>query len=204
MIKPAFLAIATILVASIPAFSVTVGGLRCEFLENPEGIDVMQPRLSWVQESDERGARQTAWQVVVASTVELLEPGKAELWDTGKVLGDQSIHVSYAGEPLGSRQACFWKVRLWDKDGKPTPWSEVARWSTGLQPDDWQGSWIGLNTPVIKPPLEEASWIAHPDAGAVEANKPVRHFYRFKFELPKHSPTHGQQQKHTRQTTKIL
>jgi alpha-L-rhamnosidase len=102
--------------AALPAADVT--NLRCEYLNNPLGIDVLKPRLSWVseagsQESEVRGQRQTAYQVLVASTPELLAKDKGDLWDSGKVEGDQSIQVEYVGKPLTSGMRCFWKVRGW-------------------------------------------------------------------------------------------
>ena len=119
------------------ALAVEVENLRCEYLANPNGIDVLQPRLSWMLDSDRRGEKQTAYQVVVTTT-------QGELWDSGKVPSDQSIQVEYAGKPLSSRQACQWRVRVWDKDGKPSAWSKPATWTMGLlTPDDWQAKWIG-------------------------------------------------------------
>ena len=167
------------LISVMVARGATVGTLRCEFRENPEGIDVLEPRLSWIQASSERGARQTGWQVMVASSVAALAAEKADLWDSGKIDSDQSIHVLYAGKPLASRQACFWKVRIWDQEGRATAWSEVARWSVGLLDGDWQGKWIGKNTPEVKPPLTDASWIVSPGQSAAK-----RHYFRRSFELP--------------------
>ncbi len=179
-----FLPIAAIALSAILAPAATVDTLRCEFLENPQGIDTLQPRLSWIQESTERGARQTAWQVMVASTAEALESDKADLWDSGKVESDQSIHVRYEGKTLSSRQACFWKVRVWDKDGKETAWSRPAKWSVGLNEADWQGIWIGKETLLEKPLLTGASWISHPANMEAAAGKPKRHFFRSTFALP--------------------
>ena len=88
--------------------------LRCEYLENPIGIDIVKPRLSWVLESDERGQRQTSYQIIVASSPELLAQDKPDLWDSGKVESDQTIHIQYAGKTLKSRTSCFWKVKVWD------------------------------------------------------------------------------------------
>jgi alpha-L-rhamnosidase len=120
-----------------PALAVEVEHLRCEYLANPNGIDVLRPRLSWLLDSDRRGAKQTAYQVVVTTT-------HGELWDSGKVESAQSIQVEYAGKPLSSRQTCEWKVRVWDKDGKLSVWSKPATWTMGLlKPDDWQAKWIG-------------------------------------------------------------
>ena len=117
--------------------------LRCEYLENPLGIDVASPRLNWLMRSDERGQRQSAYQVLVATTPELLQQDHGDLWDTGRVESDQSIQIVYAGNPLASHVRCWWKVRVWDKDGKPTAWSTPAFWSMGiLDPAEWQAKWL--------------------------------------------------------------
>jgi len=100
--------------------------LRCEFLRDPLGIDTPQPRLSWILDAGAvpaRGQHQTAWQVRVASSPTQLAAGHGDLWDSGKVVSDQSIHVSYAGVALTSGQACFWRVRVWDRAGRPSDWS---------------------------------------------------------------------------------
>jgi len=127
-----------------------VANLRCEYLENPLGIDVPKPRLSWViadrgQRSEDRGQRQAAYQVLVASTPELLAKDQGDLWDSGKVASDQSIQVEYTGKPLASRMQCHWKVRVWDKDGKASKWSKPAQWRMGLlKPEDWTAKWITM------------------------------------------------------------
>lgn len=106
--------------------------LRCEYLENPLGIDVHQPRLSWILESSEREQKQTAYQILAASNVSELSKNHGDLWDSGKVLADQTTFVPYVGKPLMSREACFWKVRSWDKIGDVSRWSDVASWEMGL------------------------------------------------------------------------
>jgi alpha-L-rhamnosidase len=118
---------------------------KCENLVDPLGIDVTQPRMSWVLTSPQRGQKQTAYQVLVASSPELLTQRQGDLWDSGRVASDRSIHVAYAGKPLQSRMQCYWKVRVWDKDGKPSAWSEPAFFSMGLlDVADWGGAqWIG-------------------------------------------------------------
>jgi len=122
--------------------------LRCEYRSNPCGIDVQEPRLSWLMETagqmtEVRGQKQAAYQVLVASTPGLLATDRGDLWDSNKVASDQSIQVEYAGKPLESRVVCHWKVRVWDKDGKPSAWSAPALWSMGLlKPEDWQAKWI--------------------------------------------------------------
>ena len=121
--------------------------LRCEYRQNPLGIDVLHPRLSWVLEAEvgcPRGQRQQAYQVLVASSPCLLEAEKGDLWDSGKVDSDESIHVVYEGVPLRSRQRCFWKVRVWGANGEVSSWSEVASWTMGLlKANEWKAKWIG-------------------------------------------------------------
>jgi len=128
-------------VAPVLASAVVVGQLRCEYLQDPLGIDVLQPRLSWVLGADKSAARdqaQTGYQIVVASNRNELDASQGNLWDSGQVNSDQSILVRYAGKELVSEQECFWKVRVWDNEGKPSAWSEPARWTMGLlQPSDW-------------------------------------------------------------------
>jgi alpha-L-rhamnosidase len=171
--------VALISVASASA-GVTVNTLRCEYADNPLGIDSPQPRLSWGLESGERAQRQTAYQVLVASSADKLKAGQADLWDSGKVPSDQSIQVAYAGEPLASRQRCAWKVRVWDQDGKAAE-SKPALWEMGLlQPADWQAQWIGYTTNAqSKGAFGDARWIWFPEGNpAVSAPKGERFFRR--------------------------
>jgi alpha-L-rhamnosidase len=126
----------------------TVGDLRCEYLRDPEGIDVAAPRLSWILTSERRGDIQSAYQVLVASTPQGLAGGIGDLWDSGRIDSGDSVHVPYRGQPLGSLRACFWKVRVWDGRGAASGWSPPARWSTGLlRPLDWKAKWIGREAP---------------------------------------------------------
>jgi alpha-L-rhamnosidase len=126
-----------------PTSPATVGELKCEFQENPLGIDRAQPLLQWKMQDSRRGARQTAWQVIVSGTYRNAENGESDIWDSGKVDSDQSVHVVYNGPALKSGRTFFWRVRVWDKDGKATPWSETGFWEMGLLNEtDWQAEWI--------------------------------------------------------------
>lgn len=121
--------------------------LTCELLNNPLGIDTLAPRLSWQLQSRVRGAGQTAYQVVVASALELLESGEYDLWDSGRVESSQSTLIEYRGKPLTSRTVCYWKVRIWNQHNRVSAWSSPAMWTMGLlHPHDWTGKWIGLDT----------------------------------------------------------
>ena len=90
-----------------------------------------------------RGQRQTAYQVLVASSRELLDKEQGDLWDSGQVHSDESVHIVYDGKTLITGQKCFWKVRLADEQGNWTSWSEPAYWQMGLFADDWSAHWIG-------------------------------------------------------------
>ena len=109
--------------------------LRCEYRTDPLGIDSPSPRLFWTVEAPgRRDVKQTAYQI-------LADEGK--LWDSGKVVSDQTAHVSYGGSPLRSGQRASWAVRVWDEADEPSEWSEAAFWQMGLlSPEDWQARWI--------------------------------------------------------------
>jgi hypothetical protein len=127
-----------------PLASMQPAQLRCEYRENPLGVDVPQPRLSWVLLSAQRGEVQTAFQLLAASSLENLARNQGDLWDSGQVKSAQTVNVAYAGQPLPSARQVFWKVRAWDKAGQPSPWSAPASWTMGLLNEtDWQAKWIG-------------------------------------------------------------
>lgn len=114
-------------------------------LKNPEGIDEINPKLSWEISGDRRGIIQTAYRILAASSPEKLSANEGDLWDSGKVLSGSSIHVPYIGAPLKSRMRCYWKVKVWSEDGE-SDWSEPAYWNMGLLHEiEWQGIWTGLD-----------------------------------------------------------
>ncbi|MBE3100214.1 MAG: family 78 glycoside hydrolase catalytic domain, partial [Planctomycetes bacterium] len=130
------------------ATTLAVVALRTEYKENPVGIDARQPRLSWQLRSDARGVSQSAYQVRVALSEPDVRPGRRLVWDSGRVTSGESIHRLYGGPPLESGQTYYWQVRVWDAEGTPAAWSNVATWETGLlDPADWKSSWIEPNLP---------------------------------------------------------
>ncbi len=92
--------------------------LTNEGLVAPIMIDRSSPAFSWKMRYDERGAAQTAYQILVASFPELLEQDKADLWDSGKVKSDDSISVSYAGAKLATLS--FGTKTIWEGYTDPT------------------------------------------------------------------------------------
>ena len=121
--------------------------LKCENLRNPAAIDKTIPRFSWKIESRQNGTEQEAFQILVATDKKLLEEGKADLWNSGKVESSVSILVPYHGEELHSGVAAVWKVRVWDNHGDVSQWSEPASFGIGLlNNNDWQAKYIAFNT----------------------------------------------------------
>lgn len=168
----------------------TVDQLRCEQLENPQGIDVIQPRLSWQLRSGERGVKQSACQILVASTEKKLARDEGDLWDSGKMASDTSVLVPYAGRPPGSRQPCFWKVRVWDANGKVSAWSRPASWTMGLlSSNDWAGAkWIGLDGVDSTNLLTGTSWIWFPEGNPQTAAPVETNYFRRVITLPAGRP----------------
>jgi alpha-L-rhamnosidase len=129
------------------ASSVQPARLRCEYAQNPVGVDALRPQLNWVLESRERNQTQSAYQILVATTPALLEANQGDLWDSGQVKSRESAHAAYDGTALTSRLRCYWKVRAWDASGNISDWSSPASWEMALlRPDDWKAKWIGGGT----------------------------------------------------------
>lgn len=105
--------------------------LRTEYLVNPLGMDLQQPRLFW---NCQDGIKQTAYQVI------------SEQWDSGKV-ESSAMHADYP-LPLADRERVTWKVRLWDENNVPGAWSEAAFFEMGIT--KWDASWITGNYSVNK------------------------------------------------------
>ncbi|TWU19251.1 Bacterial alpha-L-rhamnosidase [Allorhodopirellula heiligendammensis] len=139
-----FVLLTCVLVVGVDAAELTPTHLRCEYLDNPIGIDITKPRLSWQVESEDRGQTQSAYRIIVASSAEKLAADEGDLWDSGKVESNQTLFVPYEGAPLTSRQRCHWKVQSFDAHGTAR-WSEPSSWSMGLLDDNqWQAEYISF------------------------------------------------------------
>ncbi|GAF83883.1 unnamed protein product, partial [marine sediment metagenome] len=124
--------------------NITVKEVRCEYADNPLGVDTRSPRFSCILESNQRGQMQSAYQVLVASSEEKLDKDIGDKWDSRKVFSEKSVNIPYDGHPLTSGEKCFWKVRVWDRKGRPSSWSEPGTFEMGLlKESDWQCQWIG-------------------------------------------------------------
>jgi alpha-L-rhamnosidase len=160
--------------------SITPVSLLCENISDPMAIDVLNPRLSWINIAGEndRGQKQTAWEIRVASTGEKLLSGNADLWNSGKVESDESVNIPYGGQMLSSGIDCFWQVRVWDRDGQISGWSEPAFWGMGLlDSGDWQAEWIGApwqdETPLPRPSSPGRNYFYDHDSPAANLPPPA-------------------------------
>jgi alpha-L-rhamnosidase len=184
-----FCALAVALLARAQAVQTGPAELRVDDLKTPLGMDDVTPRFSWQLHDPQRGARQTAYEVLVASSAESIQQGKADVWDSGRVDSDQSLNVRYSGPAVTPSKRYFWRVKIWGAGGSLYPESDVAWWETGLlKQEAWQAKWIGYET------SEEAavrgaaaSWIAHPGAAGLAAKNgdEQRYAYRATVNLAK-------------------
>ncbi|MDP6636350.1 MAG: hypothetical protein QGG42_15725, partial [Phycisphaerae bacterium] len=139
-----------------------ISKLTCEYATNPLGIDKLQPRFGWLLKSDRRAQLQSAYRVLVAASEKQLQANVGDKWDSGKVNSNRSVNVEYRGKPLTSDEQCYWKVRVWDHQGRPSTWSRPASFEMGLlKQSDWKGKWIGVALPG-------------PPAALLDAAKPGR------------------------------
>jgi len=159
--------------------------MTVEFASAPLAVGTRTPRFSWEVPLAGRGRRQSAYQIMVASAENLLVPGRADLWDSGKVPSSQSVNVPYSGAELQSNRDCFWKVRVWDEADSATDFSPTARFGTALLDEaDWKGQWIGLgdpNEPFPDPDTFQQDRVT-PEVDAVEPD-PRSPLLRKEFEL---------------------
>jgi len=151
--------------------------LRCGMRVNPLGVGDATPRLSWQlqcagQGTACRGETQSAYEIQVGSAA-----GAADLWDSGKVAGTETVDVLYAGQPLTSGERCFWQVRVYDGSNNASAWSAPAQWSMGLlAATDWTAQWIGYDAAYALTPQQAANnalfntsnlnWICFPNSQA--------------------------------------
>lgn len=125
--------------------SITPTYLRTEYKVKPY-IDETSPRLSWELQAEGYNQYQSAYQVLVASSLANLNKDIGDLWDTKMVTSHQTNQIYYGGKALASGQKVWWKVKVWDAKGKGGVWSESSNWEMGkMQKKDWTAKWIGID-----------------------------------------------------------
>jgi alpha-L-rhamnosidase len=134
--------------ACVDKKQVSIENLKCEFIANPLGIDVKEPRFNWQLRSEQHGVKQIAYQILVASSLYKLNKDDGNIWNSKRVISDGSIQIKFDGKPLMSQQKYYWKVKVWDQNNTASPWSEVSTFEMALlKPSDWVAKWIGTKDP---------------------------------------------------------
>jgi len=162
------IAFACVLAGEASAQSSKPVQLKCESLTTPLGMDAKKPVLSWRLQDADAGARQTAYEIQVASGGTALAAGRADIWDSGRVESDDSIGAHYEGPALEPSKRYFWRVMVWGRGGKPYPASDVSWWETGLlRQENWTAKWIGYEESEHRYMRESgAEWITNGDTEA--------------------------------------
>ncbi len=131
-----------------------VTNLKCEYLENPLGMDKPQPRFSWEILSNERATVQSSYRIFISDNYEDVRRGHGKVWDSGKINSDLSANRKYTGHALQSDKTYYWNVNIWTQKGKQSVWSKPAEFHTGFfSPSDWQAKWISAGDSSISAPL---------------------------------------------------
>lgn len=125
----------------------------CELMARPELTEIADPRpeFGWVVNSSVQQDTQAAYQVLVASDRENLDKSEGDLWDTGRIPSAQSVAVQYDGKTLSANGTCFWKVRIWNKNGRVSPYSKVQTFRTGRLGGPYETTRYPLVTTRVKP-----------------------------------------------------
>ena len=154
------------MVNTLTGDEIRVVGLRTEFVESPIGVEALSPSLSWRIDAKRHGVRQTAYRILVAADLESLNCDKADLWDSDRVDSEESVDIRYGGLALVSRQRCFWRVQIWDEQGRASAFSQTASWEMGLlKASDWTASWIAAEDSTMREDREFGLvWIRGPAA----------------------------------------
>ncbi len=169
------------------ASDIAVVHLKCNFKENPLGIETTNPSLSWQLKSEKRRQFQSAYRILVSDTDGTsrnnreggLLKNEGTIWDSGKQLSGQSIQIEYKGKKLEAAKKYYWKVMIWDTKGKASAWSATAFWQMGLLEEaDWKGAkWIALEKMAdshrILPAIHAHSKIQNPKNALPQFRKEV-------------------------------
>ncbi len=154
--------------------------LRTNALDSPLGIDTPRPTFSWQSDAKTSNWVQSAYEILIASDLKRLQPGAADVWDSGRIASSDSVNITYAGSALLPQQRYFWAVRTWDGNGGQAT-SRPAWFETSLRADtDWKAQWITRDDPAAQKEVKDIRWIWLPgsDAMHVPSNSPAQFMYR--------------------------
>lgn len=165
--------------------NILIKSLYCENLINPVGIEKSNPRFSWILESQKRNRFQGGYRILVSGSKKNLKNNNGDIWDSEKIESNQSVLIDFKGNALKPATRYFWKVKIWDQDGKESDWSKPGTWVTGLfRADDWQGAkWIGYED--LPDSLRLSPGTDNPVTGSRIKERVVVPYFRKEFEVSK-------------------
>ncbi|HZM75101.1 MAG TPA: family 78 glycoside hydrolase catalytic domain [Candidatus Limnocylindrales bacterium] len=168
---------------NVSASPLSIASATTEHRANPLGVDAARPRFGWKLNSATPQQLQGAFQVIVASTSVLAGSNTGDVWDSGRVAAATSVDVEYAGPALVSLRRYFWRVRVWDSQGRVSAWSATQTFEMGLRSSatEWQAAFIGQ--PAAAAGLSGSTWIWYPEGDPVAGLPPMTRFFRKTFSL---------------------
>jgi alpha-L-rhamnosidase len=160
--------------------------LRCQSLHDPLGIDAEHPHFSWQMADTRRGAKQTAYRIVVASSETTLANNAPDVWDSGKIASGGSLNIPYGGPALKSRQRYYWAVSIWDQNGAPSSQSVPASWEMGLlDTSDWKAHWINRSDREFTADRSAGvKWIWSSGKDHAKTEPKTTRYFRYSLNLP--------------------
>lgn len=125
-------------------------------------ISRKKPFFGWCVNSGQNNTVQTAYQILVASSLKNIRKNTGDCWDSGKLESDQSVNVIYSGKELLPNLVYFWKVKTWDNHGVESVYSDVSQFKTAGTLSDYATSRYPLQKqdvfPAIIKSLSNSSW----------------------------------------------
>ena len=124
--------------------------LKCSSMLNPLSAEAESIYFGYKLQSDISGDKQIAYRIIISNNIVSLNKDNGNIWDSGKVVSEESVNIEYLGRKLENGSAYYWKVQVWDINGEKSQWSEPAFFRTSIDEKDWQGKWISIaDIPVM-------------------------------------------------------
>jgi len=135
-----------LLVTLVSKGQISAINLTTEMAENPLAVVQNQPRFGWQLVSKESNETQIGYQILVASSEEKLKIDEGDIWNSLRINSNENLYISYGGNPLKTETKYFWKVKVWNQEGKVSKWSKTAFFRTASLESNLNPVWIGAIT----------------------------------------------------------
>lgn len=125
-------------------------GLLCNLLSNPElaVITTQELKFGWVIPTGSENREQTAYRILLSSSINKLNNNVGDMWDSKKQLSNESQHVMYRGKKLQPWSTYYWKVAFWNGKDVVSSFSNPQQLNTGEfgRISTWPGEsrWVNI------------------------------------------------------------